>query len=142
NPRPDRPFLDTVSAFLDQRRLVTTELYVIGARYKPLGLSVGVQLRDGVDRDATLNNVRLALRQFMWPMAPGGIDGTGWPRGRAVRDREVEVVVAQVPGILAINGIHLFTIPDGTSTWLRAKRQIITLKNGEHDTRVEIPIED
>jgi predicted phage baseplate assembly protein len=142
NPRPDRPFLDTVSAFIDERRLVTTELYVIGARYKPIGISVGVQLRDGVDRDSALNSVRLALRQYLWPLAPGGNDGTGWPRGRAVRDREVEVVVAQVPGVLSIQGVHLFSIPEGGTAWVRAKRQIIPLRQGEHDTRAEIPLED
>ncbi|HEU0015686.1 MAG TPA: putative baseplate assembly protein, partial [Longimicrobium sp.] len=37
NPRPDRPMLERVHAHLDELRPVTTELYVIGVEYVPLG---------------------------------------------------------------------------------------------------------
>jgi hypothetical protein len=72
NPRPDRPFLEAVHAHLDARRPLAAEVYTIGCEYVPLGLGVGVSLRDGSAQLAVLQAVREALRRFLWPLAPGG----------------------------------------------------------------------
>ncbi len=108
NPRADRPFLEAVHTWLDSRRPLASELYTIGCEYVPLALTVGVTLRDGFPRDEQLLAVKDTVRRFLWPLAPGGADFTGWPLGRAVRDREVEVVVAQVPGVSEVIGVNLF----------------------------------
>jgi predicted phage baseplate assembly protein len=112
NPRPDRPFLERVHAHLDELRPVTTELYVIGAEYVPLGLAAGIGIAEGAGRDATLHAVREALRAYLWPLAPGGPAGEGWPLGRAVNDRELEVVIARVPGVGTVQGVNLFRRQD------------------------------
>ena len=91
NPRPDRPTLEAVHEYLNLRRPLATELYVIGCEYVPLALTVGISIREGSERDTVLNNVREAIRMFLWSLAPGGPDLTGWPLERAVRDREIEV---------------------------------------------------
>ena len=64
----DRPLLETVHAFLDERRPVATELYTIGCVYKPLGVAVAVQIREGHVREQVLVQVRLALRRYLWPL--------------------------------------------------------------------------
>jgi predicted phage baseplate assembly protein len=108
NPRPDRPFLDTVHAYLDARRPLTTELYTIGCEYVPLGLSVGLTLREGFGRDAVITAVRDELRRHFWPLETGGATPGGWPLGKDVRDREVEVIVARVEGVNAVAPVNLF----------------------------------
>lgn len=108
NPRPDRPTLETVHAHLDARRPLGTEMYVIGAEYVPLSLSVGVDIRDGFEHDAVVNAVREQLGAFLWPLIPGGPDGTGWPLGRSVVSGELEVTVARVPGVQIVRGVTLF----------------------------------
>lgn len=108
NPRPDRPLLETVHAYLDTRRPLGTELYVIGCEYLPLALSVGVDIQDGFGQDSVLVEVREALRRFLWPLTPGGITGKGWQLGKPVQDRELEVIVARVPGVNSVYGINLF----------------------------------
>lgn len=117
DPRPDRPLLETVYAYLDQRRTLGTELYVIGCEYVPLALAVGVSLRTPLDQDTVLRAVREALRGYLWPLAPGGIDGTGWPLERPVTDRELEVVVARVPGVSMVHGVRLFTRAAAGAPW-------------------------
>lgn len=107
-PRPDRPMLEAVHAHLDARRPLATELYVISCEYVPLGIGAGISIRAGFGRDAVLQTVRAALNAFLWPLPPWGPEGTGWPRGRAVSDREIEVAVARVPGVSRVNGIALF----------------------------------
>ena len=107
-PRPDRPTLERVHAHLDQRRPLSTELYVIGCEYVPLGLGVGVQLRDGFARDAVLQQVSASLHDYLWPLAPGGLEGEGWALGRTVSDREMETTVARTKGVLEVAGVSLF----------------------------------
>ena len=52
--------------------------------------------------------VETALRSYLWPISPGGLDQTGWPLGRGVRSLELEVIVSQVPGVIEVNGLNLF----------------------------------
>lgn len=113
NPRADRPLIEAVHAWLDERRPLATELYVIGCEYVPVGVSAGIVLRDGAPRDEVLAGVRDAIRRFLWPLVPGGADGTGWPLGRTVKQREIEVVVAQVGGVAEVTSVNLFAQVNG-----------------------------
>lgn len=108
NPRADQPLIEAVHAWLDDRRPLATELYVMGCEYVPVAASAGVAVREGAPRDEVLAGVRDAVRRFLWPLAPGGAGGTGWPLGRAVRQRELEVMIAQVPGVSEVIGVNLF----------------------------------
>ena len=113
NPRPDRPFIERLHAHFSPRTPLATELYVIGCEYVPLGIATSVTLREGHDRDATLFAVRQALKRLLWPLAPGGIDNVGWPLGRSVRERELEVEISRVAGVGEVGGINLFQRGDG-----------------------------
>jgi hypothetical protein len=108
NPRADRPLIEAVHAWLDARRPLACELYVIGCEYLPLALTVGIEIRDGFGQDRVLLEVREALRAHLWPLAPGGAGATGWPLARPVEERELEVVVARVPGVQEVLGVRLF----------------------------------
>lgn len=108
NPRPDRPQIERIHAWLDERRPLATELWVIGCDYVALGVSAALRVRDGFDINQVLQAVREALRLFLWPLEPGGPGGEGWPLGRAVDDRELEVAAARVAGIEKVAGVRLF----------------------------------
>lgn len=131
NPRPDRPFLESIHAHLNSRRPLGTELYVIGCQYRQLGLSVGVELLDGFSRDGVLLAVRNALFDFLWPLSPGDLTGEGWRLGKAVRDRELETIVARVAGVRSVDRVNLFTpIANGWSK----------VENPSQPTSVEIEL--
>ncbi len=98
-PLPDLGLLRRVAAYLDPRRLATTELYVIPPTYRQMVVSVGVHVRDGYQVDAVRRWVELILRQYLAPLPQYGPDGSGWPLGRAVRRAELEAVCAQVDGV-------------------------------------------
>jgi predicted phage baseplate assembly protein len=110
NPRPDRPLIERVKAHLDARRPLSTELYAIGAEYRKLGLAIAIGIRDGFAREEVVKAVKQAAFAFLWPLAPGGRDGAGWPLGEAVNNLEVEVVVARVPGVRTTQGVNLFVL--------------------------------
>jgi predicted phage baseplate assembly protein len=111
-PMPDLGLLRRVAGYLDLRRLVTTELYVIPPSYRPVVVSVGLAVRTGYQVDAVRRWVELILRQYLAPLPPFGPDGVGWPLGRTVRRAELEAVVVQVEGVEYVNGLTL-AVPSG-----------------------------
>ncbi len=98
-PSPDRTTLRRVCAFLDQRRLVTTELHVIPPTYVKVGVSAAVHVKPGYGPDAVRAWVERIIRQYLAPLPPYGPDGNGWPLGRRVFAPEVEAAVLQVEGV-------------------------------------------
>lgn len=117
HPRPDRSILATVRSYLDARRLMGTELHVIGPEYRPISVSASVKVRDGDAPDRVLAAVENALRTYLAPINPGGREGTGWPLGQAVGNLELEVVVARVPGVAIVYGVNLFQRDAGSAAW-------------------------
>jgi hypothetical protein len=109
-PRADRPTLETVYQHLDPCRPVAAEMYVIASEYVGLGISAAVEVKTGFGLLQVSQAVETALRSYLWPLAPGGPNNTGWPLGRNVRSLELEVVVSQVPGVIEVNGLNLFQV--------------------------------
>jgi predicted phage baseplate assembly protein len=108
NPRADRALLETVFAYLEPRKPLATELYVIGCAYVGIGLSIGIAVRNGFGPDTVAAQVKAAVQNALWPLPPGGYTQTGYPLGRPIRTLELEVVIANVPGVDEVTGINLF----------------------------------
>ncbi|VAV97425.1 hypothetical protein MNBD_ALPHA04-1379 [hydrothermal vent metagenome] len=133
-PRPDRPLLESVHQWIDERRPLSTELYVVGTDYVPIGISVAVEISDNDRRDEILNNVTNTIHALIWPLAPGGTEGTGWKLGKTVDDRIVESMVARVPGVLTVAPVKLFEQRGSDTAWLRPQadldgRRLINLES-------------
>lgn len=136
-PRADRPLLEAVHGHLNERRPLATELYVIGCEYREVGIAVAVQIRDGFAREEVFTEVRLALRRHLWPLPLGlnGGDGPwpataagdgGYPLGRRLTDRELEVVVARVAGVAGVSPVRLFEKRSGVFTELPGAGKAVT----------------
>lgn len=117
NPRADRPFLEAIHSWLDDRRPLGTELYVIGCEYVPVAVSVAITVADGAPPDTTMQAVRDELRRVLWPLDGGGLDGTRWPLGRALSNRELEVEVARVAGVSEVGGLNIFRRNQSSGDW-------------------------
>jgi hypothetical protein len=103
-PVPDRDTLRAVCEWLDSRRLVTTELYVIPPTYVRIAAAVGVKVKDGYGTEAVRRWVELILRQYLAPLPPYGPAGQGWPLGRKVYGPELEAAALQVEGVEYLEG--------------------------------------
>lgn len=123
NPRADRPFLESIHDWLEARRPVGVELYVIGCEYVPMAVSVAISLREDAEPTTTEQAVRQALQRVLWPLPAGasqtggGFDAQGWPLGRALSNRELAVEVARVPGVAEVGGLNLFEIDPASRAW-------------------------
>jgi len=117
---PDRSTLRRVCEWLDQRRLVTTELYVIPPKYVKVAVSIGLQVKPGYGVDAVRSWVEKVIRQFLAPLPPYGPEGQGWPLGRRVYGPELEAAALQVEGVqyLVENGIAVARLDETTNSWV------------------------
>ena len=126
-PRPDRLFLDQICAWLEPRRLVTTELVLRGPVYKPVWVSVGIEVAGEASVGEVRQAVEAALRAALavLPVEPG-VDGLlpvfrpgapvarGWPLRRAVVALELAAAVARVSGVTGVRELQLSGATDST----------------------------
>lgn len=77
-------------------------------------------MNDGSAYDQVVNDVRESLKHYLWSLAPHGPNAEGWPLGKSVKDRELEVAVARVPGVNGVNGVNIFKRDAGA--WKRLER--------------------
>jgi hypothetical protein len=106
-PMPDRDLLQCVCAWLDARRLVTTELYVIPPTYRKVAVAVGVVVKPGYGIEAVNAWVELVIRQYLAPLPPYGPSGGGWPLGRRVHGPELSAAALQVDGVEYLEGLDV-----------------------------------
>ncbi len=101
NPMPSEGTLRTVCAYLDQRRLLTSELYVVPPRYQRVRVTVEVTAQGSADLAAVHGAVERALLDYFHPLS-GGEDGHGWPFGGPILYSRVVQRVLAVPGVDSI----------------------------------------
>ncbi|MGF6870989.1 putative baseplate assembly protein [Paraburkholderia sp. MM5477-R1] len=105
-PMPSPGLLRTVCAYLDQRRLIATELYVIAPTYVPVSITLQVLAQPDADTAAVEQAVESALSAYLDPLAGGSVDaatpGTGWPFGGPIYFVDVLRVAAQVADVIRI----------------------------------------
>ncbi len=100
--------LRDVFAFLRPRALIGTQLFVLNPERVPLAVTVAIRLLHGTDVVATGRAVERAVLDWLWPLAPGGPEGGGWPLGRSIAADEILTQIARVPGVLAADGVGLY----------------------------------
>jgi hypothetical protein len=81
-PQPDPGALQAARARLESARLIGTEMFVEGPRYRQISLLVELQ-GTPADPSSLRNIIVTGLQTFLNPLT-GGDDKTGWPFGDAV----------------------------------------------------------
>ena len=83
---------------LDPRRLITTQVHVVGPRY----VAIGVRFKLTLLEDGLPTTVRAAATQalaaYFHPLT-GGPDKQGWPFGRNIYVSEIYDLLDRVPGV-------------------------------------------
>jgi predicted phage baseplate assembly protein len=110
NPQPSDGLLRTVCAYLETRRLLTTELFVVGPKYVEVSVEAEVVAGDTADTGQVKQDIEAALATYLHPLT-GGDQGTGWPFGGALRYSKVVNRVFGVAGVESVASLVL--IVDG-----------------------------
>ncbi|MFO7567698.1 MAG: putative baseplate assembly protein [Enhygromyxa sp.] len=134
-PVPDSRTLRRVCEWLDARRLVTTELYVIPPRYVKIAVAVGIVVKPGYPIEGVRRWAELILRQYLAPVPPHGPEGQGWPLGRRVVAGELEAAVSQVEGVEYVRNLRLAGWDAPSESWVEV------VADREADPPIEATIE-
>jgi predicted phage baseplate assembly protein len=106
NPMPSEGMLRTVCAYLDARRILTTELFVLKPVYQNIVVRGEVVAADDADLAAVSEQINRTLIDYFHPLR-GGEEGQGWPFGDTVRYSRVYQRVFAVPGVAVIQTITI-----------------------------------
>jgi hypothetical protein len=125
-PVPDRLFLDTICRYLDERRLITTEVFLRAPVYKPIWISVGINVIGEKSVPEVRESVKKALLDFLAPVNPafadnqqialqfgvslgGRIDeiNKGWRLRKPVTAKELLAAASRVAGVMFVNDVLL-----------------------------------
>jgi predicted phage baseplate assembly protein len=112
-PMPSDGMLRTVCAYLNVRRLLTTEVYVIAPTYQKIEITAEVVATDNADLAQVQEGIDTTLHTYFHPLH-GGEDGQGWPFGGTIYYSRVYQQVFTVPGVERIE--HLIITLDGEAT--------------------------
>jgi hypothetical protein len=135
-PIPDRLFLDAICAYIDTRRLVTTEVFLRPPHYRNVWVSVGISPVARTSLAQVIADVKATVSAFLSPLpldtttarapvpVPGqpfpidpdipvlyasGVDvNQGWTLGKPVLRLELLAVVSRVPGVMLVRDLLLF----------------------------------
>jgi len=109
-PVPSEGTLRTVCAYLDERRLLTTEVYVAPPLYQRVSVTVSVVADDTADLAQVQRDVDATLLAYFHPLT-GGDSGTGWAFGGPIAFSRVFHRVLSVAGVSSVE--RLVTTVDG-----------------------------
>ena len=96
-----------VSAYLDERRILTTAVEVTTPSYQGVTVVARVRGTPGADPELIRDRLLEALYAYLNPVI-GGPEGNGWPFGRELNVGEVFALLAGVEGVLGVEEVRLF----------------------------------
>lgn len=110
-PVPGPDLLRAVARYLDRRRVLTTELHVIGPQYSTIAVHATLHVKADASPAELRARAISRLDEFLHPLR-GGPDGTGWPMGRAVYRSEVLALLNELPGVIYVDAVSLEVIEE------------------------------
>ena len=109
-----------VTEYLDERRLLTTQLVVSNPVYCGVTVEANVKAKTKTDIKRLKNEIEKKLYQFINPIN-GGPDNTGWPFERSILASDAYSLIQGVPGVdyveeLSFIPVDLDTGKEGAAT--------------------------
>jgi predicted phage baseplate assembly protein len=108
--QPSADLIETVRAYLDDRRLVTTVVSVRPARVIRVSVQAHIGAHPTYQPEQTRSAVERALYQLLNPVV-GGPDGSGgWPFGRDLSIYDIHAAIQGVLGVGVIEDVRLSVV--------------------------------
>jgi predicted phage baseplate assembly protein len=141
HPTPSEGTLRTVCAYLDQRRLLTTEVYVIRPTYQQVEIRAEVIVKDDADLAEVHEGIEKSLLTYFHPLT-GGEDGQGWLFGGTIFYSRVYQRVFTITGVQSIQRLAILLdgeeAPACTDVSIKAGALVYSM---EHHVQVQYSFE-
>lgn len=126
-PRPTVAMLRDVFQYLDERKTLSSELYVLSPQFVPIALSVAASVTDPRSEASVRGAIVATLLAHLWALAPGGLGG-GWPMGRPISVNELRTVAGRTAGVQSIDGLTLYHREEAGGAWATLEEEAFALK--------------
>jgi predicted phage baseplate assembly protein len=110
--RPKDRDVQALSAYLDERRLLTTQLDVRPPAYIWAAVRAKLRAAPEADQTAVEAEVLNRLYRFLNPLT-GGPEGSGWPFGRDLFVSDVYQCLQGMPDVQFIRGVEMYGAQPG-----------------------------
>jgi predicted phage baseplate assembly protein len=137
-----QPLVDTVTGYLEDRRLLTTTVRIDEPYYQGLKVVADVVAVAGIRAESIKAKAETALYEFINPVV-GGPDRKGWPFGRSLYDSDIHRLLGSVPGVAAVRRVYFYQANMRTGDIVDRELQRIALPpdalvmSYEHDVKVK-----
>ncbi|HEY4943563.1 MAG TPA: putative baseplate assembly protein [Rhizomicrobium sp.] len=105
-PVPSEGLLKTVCAYLDARRLLTTEVFVVGPSYQQVTITAQVIAENNVDTAVVQQQIDSALTTY-FDAITGGDDMNGWGFGDTIRYSKLYQRIFSVDGVDSVESLTI-----------------------------------
>lgn len=107
---PDEDLLEEVAAYLDDRRLVGTNVELVPVPLRGVSVVVDVQAEPLADPERIERDISYALYAYLNPLIGGSAAGPGggWPFGRMLNQGELFGLVYAVPGVRYVRIMRMY----------------------------------
>lgn len=95
-----------VQRYLDQRRLLTTQVFTTSARFRVVAADVTVRVAAGASLARARADALARLQRYFHALV-GGEDGGGWPFGGTIFFSRVFEQLLRVPGVARVDELRL-----------------------------------
>lgn len=129
-----------VRAYLDERRLLGTQLEIVAPKYIPVAVEARIKGKEGTDFSQVAAEIERALYRYINPVC-GGADGEGWPFGRGISLSEIYAAMQGIADFDYIEEARLFPIDPETGERGEATTQISVARDGvicSHEHEIEV----
>ncbi|MCH8988032.1 MAG: putative baseplate assembly protein [Chloroflexi bacterium] len=138
-PVPSAGSRELVCRYLDQRRLITSQVRVMGPLYHDLSVLINVRTKDDADLLEVKEAISDRLAKYFHPLE-GGLDRQGWQFGRNVYYSEVLHEVMSVEGVLLVENLELLKLLPRTDIDTRPYFEVDESLLGAQDDLIQAEI--
>jgi uncharacterized phage protein gp47/JayE len=141
-PLPSEGTMQTVCAYLNQRRLLTNEVFVAPPRYKQVKVEASVLATATANPAKVRSDIETELSTYFHPLE-GGPDGQGWPMGGDVFYSDVFRVVLNIEGVQQIKDMRIVVDGErlGRCEDAKIEDDFLVFSDG-HDITVEFSLNE
>lgn len=104
--------VEILTAYLDERRLLTTRLDIRSPAYQWVSVRVHLRTEPGAEQEQVEAQVLARLYRFLNPLT-GGQDGDGWPFGRSLYVSDIYQSLQGTPGVQFLRGLDMYAARPG-----------------------------
>lgn len=122
--QPPGELIDEVREYLDERRLLGTNLAVDGPAYVGVSIEANVVVTPNANPENVRTRVHDRIVEYLDPLL-GGPEGHGWPFGRDLYLSEVQSVIQSVAGVEYAQDVTLYQVDIQTGQTRAAGQNII-----------------